>query len=283
MADAAPAWRQRVEDIALGLLTLEINTISKSGMSAQKMPPMPLALHAIVEDYAEFLENRARPYPVTKRLISLAQQRIDAAKDATDERADLFAWSPTDADAARAELTNGAVTFEALHWAAYTALGDDDASRAATGGKTLCSIEERAVLNRISANCRQLRQAALALQTTAADADKELYDTTLERTSSLLIAAPRVITVPVNIAILVRKAWDIGTETVLFQSVIQIDGDVVTRSSPLIGSAERAFLAELHKNAVQTALARWQAMFDLVCSLAGQAAELLLGSRGTKA
>ena len=48
-------------------------------------------------------------------------------------------------------------------------------------------------------------------------------------------------------------------------------------------NAERTFLAELHKGSVQMALARWQAMFDLVCSLVGQAAEMLLGTRGTKA
>lgn len=86
-----------------------------------------------------------------------------------------------------------------------------------------------------------------------------------------------------NIAILVRKAWEIGTETVLFQSVIQIDGDVVTRLSPQIGSADRAFLSELHKGSVQTSMARWQAMFDLVCSLVNQAAALLLGGHDTKA
>jgi hypothetical protein len=57
VADVALAWYQRFEDIALGLLTREINTISKSGVSVQKMPAMPLTLQAVVEGYAEFLEH----------------------------------------------------------------------------------------------------------------------------------------------------------------------------------------------------------------------------------
>jgi hypothetical protein len=278
MAEDASDWGQRIEDIALGLLTLEINTISKSGMSAQKMPAAPMALHVIVEDYAEFMHDKG--YPITNQLMKLAQQRVTSAQDdATAERQALAAWAPADADAAPAELTNGAVTFEALKWAAQAALRDDDRARGTPGATPLCSTEERAVLNRIMANGRQLRQVALALASSATAADKELYDATLERTSSLLIKSPRVITVPTNTAILMRKAWEIGTETVLFQSVIQIDGDVVTRLSPVIGNAERGFLAELHKTSVQTSIAQWQAMFNLVCSLISEAAAMVLGGR----
>ncbi len=273
-------WAQRVEDIALGLLTLEINTISKAGMSAQKMPVLPIALHAIVEDYAEFLENRAQPYPITQQLMSLVAGRLANAKTgAADDRAQLTAWLPTDPDARRAELTNGAETFEALKWAAQAALRDDDYCRAIPGRRPLFSADERAVLDRIVSNSRQLRQAVLALQASAGADGQNLYGVTLEASSSALIAAPRLVLAPANINILVRKAWEIGTETVLFQSVIQVDGDVVTQLSPTIGEAQRAFLAELHKNSVQTSISQRQSMFNLVCTLASQAAELLFGSR----
>jgi hypothetical protein len=275
----AVGWTQRVEDIALGLLTLEVNTISKMGMSAEKLPTLPIALHSIVEDYAEYLGNRLHPYTITQQLMSLARARLSITADgAANARAALMTWSPSDPDATRADLTNGPETFEALRWAAQSALRDDDNSRVKPGANPLFSGEERAVLDRIVSNSRQLRQAVLALQASASEANKGLYGVTLEATSNALITAPRLVIAPANINILVRKAWEIGTETVLFQSVIQVDGDVVTRLSPSMGEAQRALLTELHRNSVQTSLSQWQSLFNLVCSLASQAAAMLFGT-----
>jgi hypothetical protein len=61
---------QQVNDIAaLATLTLEVNTI-RCGMSAQKLSALPIALHIIVEDYADYLQNRAWPYATVHATLS---------------------------------------------------------------------------------------------------------------------------------------------------------------------------------------------------------------------
>ena len=54
----------KLGDLAGALLTLEVNTIVKAGMSAQKMPEMTVALAAIAQGYGRFLldqHNRLTP------------------------------------------------------------------------------------------------------------------------------------------------------------------------------------------------------------------------------
>lgn len=48
-----------VRRVASDLLTIEVNTIIKPGMTARKMPPPPIALHDIAENYTDYVERLA--------------------------------------------------------------------------------------------------------------------------------------------------------------------------------------------------------------------------------
>jgi hypothetical protein len=94
-----------------------------------------------------------------------------------------------------------------------------------------------------------------------------LLDGTLEQTAQACFNGNLNFRPPLDVAVLVRKVWDIGTEIVLLQTGVQVDGDVVTRISPAIEDSQRDFLLSLHGQSVKTALGQWKALFDLVTTL----------------
>ncbi len=265
-------WEERVRAIAGALLTLEVNTIEKPNMSAEKMPELPLALHGIVADYAAYLA--ARGFPVSDGLLAAAGERLAGQPRASAEAA-LAAWPKQD-DVPSAALTNGAATFDALAWAAQRAL---TGARAANLGPA-----ELAVLDRIRANSRQLCEVTLSLARLFVRPPPlpPLFGATVGDVTAGLLAEPRpVLRVPTDIVLMVRKAWDIGTESVLFQTVMQVDGDVVLRVAPQPDSDKRTFFAELHRGSVEIGVRQWRALFDLARALLGDIGKALFGAGGT--
>ncbi len=265
-------WEERVRAIAGALLTLEVNTIEKPNMSAEKMPELPLALHGIVADYASYLAERG--FPVSDGLLAAASARLVGQSREPAEAA-LAAW-PKQGDVTSGSLTNGAETFDALQWAAHCALTQPGAPR------SVCfSPAELAVLDRIRANSRQLREVALRLAQTFVRPPPlpPLFGATVGTVTAGLLAEPRpVLRVPTDIVLMVRKAWDIGTESVLFQTVMQVDGDVVLRVAPQPETDKRAFFAELHRGSVELGVRQWRALFDLARALLGDIGKALFGA-----
>lgn len=275
-------WEQSLRNIGQSLLTVEVNTVEKLSMSAQKMPEAPLALHAIIETYRQYLADQG--YPIDTALLADASERIallEAVPSTPDAVAAdkvlvgrLSAWHPT-LNAAQAELANGPETFEALQWAAWAALRDIKTIRdhaLTPTGESVFDPETGGVLARIRANSRQLREAAILLR----DGHRPLpgsnklpmFGVTLEAATRALMNDPvPPLTVPIDVLVLVRKAWDIGTETVMMQTSMQIDGDLVLRISPGLTEAKRAFFADLHSGSVATGIRQWNSLFVLVRDL----------------
>ena len=295
-------WRDRIESVAIGLLTLEVNTIRKSGMSAQKMPEVPIALHSIIECYADYLAEWG--YGITQGLLDLAKQWVDPpanappnapanappnapANAADDWRKRLIGWSPSQDQQQPldfTDLTNGAGTFQALRWAAAAALRDDNVIRVGPNPDHALDDEVRAVIARIASNSRQLSPLVSSLEKSVAVPREQLsanppriFGGTLEQTAQALFSGLPAPEIPIETTVQIRKAWDVGTETVLLQTSVQVDGDVITRISPSIEVPERDFLLSLHNGSVQTGLGQWKALFDLVKSLMGELGRVLFG------
>jgi len=186
----APSWTDRVRSIGENLLTLEVNTVISTDLSAQKMPEVPLALHSLVQIYGDYLANCG--FAVTADLLTSSSERVNGEETAgTNDGARkllqrLQSWHPlarcwTDAEAKAdlpgipdsmidrsepaPELTNGAETFEALQWAAWAAVQTVRALQASTAPRRrLPGAADADILSRIYANCRQLKEAALRLE-----------------------------------------------------------------------------------------------------------------------
>jgi hypothetical protein len=266
----AEQWEDRVRSIAGALLTLEVNTIEKANMSASKMPEVPLALHELVQLYEA--ELAARGFYVTDALLDAALARL-AKPDDPATRQTLDAWPFTPHDKASDNLTNGPKTFEALAWAALAAkrqLGEMPAQPASNDVAMLAAATDRALMQRILTNCRQLRQVTLLLtqQFPAPPAGVSLFDGTVEQTTAVMFKHPRpALTIETDVLMLIRKAWDIGVETVLFQTAMQVDGDVLLRVTPGLEVDRRAFFSELHRSTVETGIRQWQSLFQLAAGL----------------
>jgi hypothetical protein len=67
----------------------------------------------------------------------------------------------------------------------------------------------------------------------------------------------------------IRKIWETGTEQVVMQSVIQMDGDIITRVHP--DKVNATLIHQLHNEATKTAIKTWIDMAKLVTELVGKA------------
>ena len=100
----------------------------------------------------------------------------------------------------------------------------------------------------------------------------------LDQTTQALFRYPRpVLSIDPDLTVLVRKAWDIGLEEVLFQTVIQVDGDVVVRVAEMPDTESRTFMATLHRTAVDDGLKQWHLLFKVVGDLVSGIGQWLFG------
>jgi hypothetical protein len=64
--------------------------------------------------------------------------------------------------------------------------------------------------------------------------------------------------------VLIRKAWEMGTEEIAMQTVIQLDGDVVTRVQPKYAENTAASIHEIHRENVRVSVEFWKELVQLV-------------------
>jgi hypothetical protein len=86
--------------------------------------------------------------------------------------------------------------------------------------------------------------------------------------AQLRAVVERDVVEPVDRTRIVRKAWELGTGTIVAQTVVQLDGDVVTRiDEDNLFVDDRAALRRLHRDAVREAIAHWRVLVELVTAL----------------
>lgn len=82
---------------------------------------------------------------------------------------------------------------------------------------------------------------------------------------------------------LIRKATEIGTQQILMQTVIQIDGDITTYLSTRFlqfDPTTRTMVNNLHNQSIGTATKFWADLFKAVANLAGKAFNEIFESKG---
>ena len=65
----------------------------------------------------------------------------------------------------------------------------------------------------------------------------------------------------------VRKIWEVGTERVLMQTVVQLDGDIVTRIQMGREESKDESLHKIHRELVHLAIKNWQFMVNTLVNL----------------
>jgi hypothetical protein len=300
---------ERTDGIFEDLLNIEVNTIVKHSMTAEKMPPLPFALLDIISDYGSALaELRVdlEPYfaktreqcwkqlegtqcEVTAREGFRAMHGADrqpAPGELLDYVNDLWpalggktppplAAAPT--DFSMLDIDNGWETFERLRIAALEA------------GVHITDGHDRVVLSRIVGSCARLKYILQGLQQrppvppkpSRAEQTVEyaaLAELIPKSRNQLLSGGLRHKRIPKllnsNDLTLVRKAWEVGVECVLVQTCVQIDGDVLTRISEQLlresAANQRELVMEAHKRSVEIGLSHWRSLIQVAAELVSE-------------
>lgn len=285
------------------LLTLEVSTVIKDGMTAHKMPALPFALHDIIQGYAEVLAEfgvNLEPYfardddalwldvlelatrtggkgSAAKKLLDAAERAYEAANGspATDPegRRDLFnyltdLWPvleqddllPVQGRFSMSEVGNGWDAFERLRIAANQTI---DRGGLAKG--------DALMLERIVGGCSRLKFIVQGLQRRGKNS--EAWAKLIPKTrNELLVSDLHGEGVPLETLrpehqATVRKIWELGTEQIVMQTSIQVDGDVFTRISPVLleqhSEVVRGLIMTAHRESIDTSLRYWKLLVDV--------------------
>lgn len=78
-----------------------------------------------------------------------------------------------------------------------------------------------------------------------------------------------------------RKAWDIGTEQIVMQTTITLDGDVTTRLAQQFAANPQKFVMDLHNGGINTSLGYWDGLMKVLGSVFKHMGGLLTGSKSS--
>ncbi len=104
------------------------------------------------------------------------------------------------------------------------------------------------ILRRVYRNCDQIKSVLRREPIRTLLAEQTLSRDTTEE-AELPLTPDELITL--------RKVWEIGVETVVMQTVVQLDGDIVTRIQAGRETAANRSIHDLHRQSVESALAHW--------------------------
>jgi hypothetical protein len=85
----------------------------------------------------------------------------------------------------------------------------------------------------------------------------------------------RVMQLSADDVLIVRKVWEVGTESIAMQTVAQIDGDVVTRIQAARATLADQPIHDLHREAVGNAMKHWQFLVETLVTITTKAAGFL--------
>ena len=252
---------QRVKGIFDDLLNLEINVIVSPGMTARKMPDPWHAFAEIATSYADLLvdfalevqaaQDKGGPVAVLDRARALTNAAALGELALIDEEGNLKRLEQPSKLIGQDERPSKAA-FHHLAARASESWAIGCALVATAGWPQRDKVNERVVLlKRILRNCAQLIEIL--------DAEQPGLDPAATLPLGLTLTSEHLITL--------RKIWEVSTNTVVMQTVVQLDGDIVTRIHASHASASSASLHQLHREAVASAMQNWQFLATTLAEL----------------
>lgn len=258
---AVPDVGSRLAEVASNLLSLQVNTIVKENMTAGGMPALPHAILDVAGDYAQYLTDLG----VTLALFF----PDDSGSSSFDPSTVKNPWAPAAEPFVWSNIDLSLQTFDRLRWAAHRAacLPRPDGSGPGAAERVICT--------RICANSDRIKEILKR------DEAKSLFEHTPNRGD--LVAVPidpnAHAALPVEDQIAFRKIWEIGTEQVAAQTVIHIDGDVITRVQGWVHRPGGEPLFAIHRQGLDLAISSWQHLLGAIGTVAGTAVSNLFGGR----
>lgn len=228
----APGKKRRIESFLLDLTTIEVNTLVTDNISGESMGDPQEAIADLRSRYASKL----------------------GAIAGGDGGASTRAFAAPGKRGGRAE----SMDFRDQRRVAEELIA----------GQTGLAAGDQGHLDRIRANCGFLDRLSDKL----VDAEAEPAGPARTRSPAPRAAAGKpastedaddeVTQLSPKEMVALRKMWELGTEPIAFQSVIQAGGDMITRVHPDYATGTHQPLLELHRSGVETAIRVWSSLVD---------------------
>lgn len=253
-----------LKDLADDLFHLEINTILKDGIEARKMPSAAHAMLDLLGDYAYWLQQLEKAASVSAESERPEQKGQPASPpkepdEANEAQCRMLADAKHTATVDDFPLVTSInrvlapKAFEVVRLKARKMLGD-----------TTLRIPppDQTVVMRIMQSCSELTAMLDDLS-----GRKEwklvigLNRLEMRRQKQSAVAAAGL--EGGDLAVL-RKMWDIGVEKVLFQTVVGLDGDIVTSIQRGCETTDYQPLRDLHMAATRQSISCWEIIVSVL-------------------
>jgi hypothetical protein len=226
-ADPGHIFHEQLRGVVEDLLCLEINTVVKDNMTTCRMPSPLHALLDIAQEYDRAIGDR------------------DGALNGAKDRGEACALT---VNPKGPEDVGEVGTFQVLRGRAKRALAADPSDH-----------KRQILLSRIKDNCDILKMllGKISLDHPAIHQG--------DWTRARIIQDGRRIELSPTERATLRKIWEVGTEEIVAQTVISLNGDVVQRvASALLCHPQGASLIAIHRGATDVSIAQWHHLVLLV-------------------
>ena len=275
-------WGGALRDLARDLINIETNTVLSSGITGRKMPNYPHALQDIIGKFANFMADE-----VGIDVDKFCQQFDEDVRQRASRPDDPDSASLENDQAARAiepdfsvgsyctPLPNGPWSFYLLRWLAANALSQT---------QRRLPEQQASVLTRIRVNSDHLKIVTRELKKLGGGNPYigVTRDAILALDAKTGATVPAIPPAPLEALTMIRKIWDIGVDSIVFQTVQQLDGDVIFRVRSGLDLSKRQVLLEAHQQACNVAMSYWRSMFELIAALVSGLANRIFGSSGSQ-
>ena len=284
-----------LSEIGRDLLVMEICTIASDTITGRKMPWFPHAVIDVLAKYADWFSS----VPKLKMRTILGLPR-PITRDAFIE---LTLGEKADDDT---PMTNGWRSIEQLRRTAKLIVDDDLMKEV---NKTPLDHLERGIAIRIRRNCDQLKSIVMRFRTVEAwqpyfltakarknielaqidtasdvnwtnfrDVDDGLTRAQISQSLETFnsIGAERAV-LDSEAATRLRKIWELGTDQIIAQTIVQVDGDTLTRFQRGVDDDVRTYYLNIHNQGVHTAIRQWKVLFDAFSALIDGVADRIFG------
>lgn len=280
-------WAEALRDLARNLINIETNTVLSTGITGRKMPAYPHALQDILGKYANFMafqvgvnvdafcdefRKRFGHPPLPGAAAPVDGEDPDKANFENDRLAREIELDFS-AGTFSTPLTNGAWSFYLMRWLAANAVAQ---SRLAD--------QNASVVTRIRVSSDHLKIVARQLGELGAEKSNPYIGVTREQILHMEAdpGRPALPPAPPEALTMIRKIWDIGADSIVFQTVQQLDGDVIFRVRRSLDLSKRQVLLEAHQDACKVAMSYWRSMFELIAALVAGLANRIFESPGSR-
>ncbi len=271
---AKPFFKKIAED----LLNLEINTIIKSEMSAEKMPETNReALYSIAKTYGKKLGqlNIREPIHWAFGGIRSFEELKERAKSGNKVLKGQLEKANTEAekDEIRREiyLVERIFTQSERIVKLFERLKEEASNNSKKSETGYSDIPENIATEELMELMKKGTLKRREPHTASQRWNNDININQMKKYKDFDLA-PEDIT-------LIRKVWEIGIDRIVLQTFVQIDGDVTTRISEIFSKNPNKMVLKIHNDSISTSTAYWANIFKAFVELTGDTIAAIFGKK----